>query len=46
MLKLERKDDVSIEHFISELNEMKLLDQLDHSLEGCPQITMIFFTFN
>ena len=28
---------VSFEHFISELNEMKLFDQLDHSLEGCPQ---------
>ena len=36
-VEIERKDDVSIEHFISELNEIKLFDQLDHSLEGCPQ---------
>ena len=41
---IEKRDAFSIDQFITELKKMNIYDQLDHSLDGCPQKNYTIFS--
>ena len=42
-VKIEKRDAFSIDQFITELKKMNIYDQLDHSLDACPQKNYTIF---
>ena len=42
-VEIEKRDAFSIDQFITELKKINIYDQLDHSLDGCPQKITLFF---
>ena len=43
-VEIEKRDAFSIDQFITELKKMNIYDQLDHSLDGCPQKNYTIFS--